>query len=152
MQPTVDSPISPRALVALGEREALELAATMPVGRLAHGHVDELFIVPVNFVLDDRDALLLTADGSALLAAARRNGPAVLEVDDLVTWSRSGWSVLIRGRLSEVTDPEQVQRVRSSELHPWAGGEREHVVRLIGEQVTGRRIEPGPGGVTVLHL
>lgn len=69
-----------------------------------------------------------------------------------MNWSRSGWSVLIHGRLTEVTDPDQVQQVLSSKLSSWAGGEREHVVRLLGEQVTGRRIEPGPGGITVLHL
>jgi len=141
-----------RAVVGLAEQEALELAATMPVGRLAHGHDDQLFITPVNFLLEQRDVLLRTAQGSELLAAARHNAAAVLEVDDLVNWSRSGWSVLIRGRLSEVTDPEQLQRVLSSGLQPWAAGERDHVVRLVGEQVTGRRIEPGPGGITVVHL
>lgn len=143
---------APAELVELGEREAWELAASMPVGRLAHGHDDELFVVPVSFLVVDRNVLFRTAEGSGLLAAARRNVPAVLEVDDLVNWSRSGWSVLIRGRLTEVTDPHEVQRVLSSKLSPWAGGEREHVVRLVGEQVTGRRIEPGPGGITVQHL
>jgi len=152
MQTPLTSQIPVRAPVAVAEREALELAATMPVGRLAHGQADQLLVIPVNFLLDDRDVLLRTAGGSGLLAAARQNAPAVLEVDDLVNWSRSGWSVLIRGRLTEVTDPDEVQRVLSSKLSPWAGGEREHVVRLIGEQVTGRRIEPGPGGITVLHL
>ncbi len=66
-------------------------------------------------------------------------------------WSRSGWSVLIRGQLSEVTDPEQMRRVLDGGLHPWAGGERQYVLRLSGDQVTGRRIQPGPGAITVIQ-
>lgn len=84
--------------MGLAEQEALALAATMPVGRVAHGQEDQLFITPVNFLLEHRNVLLRTAQGSELLAAAHRNAPAVLEVDDIVNWSRSGWSVLIRGR------------------------------------------------------
>ena len=111
------------ALLQLDEREALELAATMPVGRLAHVHEDRLYVTPVTFMLDERDVLLRTADGTEVLAAAGRHAAAALEVDDLVDWSRTGWSVLIRGDLSEVTAPELV-----------------------------RRIESGPGGTTVVHL
>lgn len=104
-------------------------------------------ITPVNYLLDGRDVLVLTTDDGELMAAARRSLPALLEVDDLVNWSRSGWSVLIRGRLSEETDADLVQRVLRSGLRPWALGPREHVVRLHGTEVTGRRIEPGQGGV-----
>jgi len=134
--------------VELGEQEALELAATMPVGRLAYASGDQIFIVPVNFMLDDRDVLVRTADGANLLDAARRNVSAAFEVDDLVNWSRSGWSVLIRGALSEETDSERVRRVLAYSVRPWAAGKRDRVVRLASAQVTGRRIEPGPGGVT----
>lgn len=98
-----------RALVELGEREALELAATRPVGRIVHVREDRLFAAPVNFLLECRDVLMRTAEGVELLDAARQSASAALEVDDLVDWSRSGWSVLIRGRLSEVTDPQTVE-------------------------------------------
>ncbi|MBA3524780.1 MAG: pyridoxamine 5'-phosphate oxidase family protein [Geodermatophilaceae bacterium] len=91
--------------------------------------------------------LVRTTDDGELMSAARRQLTAVLEVDDLVNWSRSGWSVLIRGRLSEETDAVLVQRVLGSGLRPWALGPREHVVRMSGDEVTGRRIEPGQGGV-----
>ncbi len=141
-----------RALVAISELEALALAATATVGRLAHVHGGQLSITPVNFLLDDRDVLFRTADGTELLAAARRSSPVALEVDDLVDWSRSGWSVLIRGLLTEVTDSEQIRRVLVGGLRPWAGGERQHVLRLTCDHVTGRRIEPGPGAITVVRV
>jgi nitroimidazol reductase NimA-like FMN-containing flavoprotein (pyridoxamine 5'-phosphate oxidase superfamily) len=139
------------ALVVLDEPEALALAASMPVGRIAYVREDKLFVAPVNFVLEQRDVLIRTGDGAELLEAARRKASAALEVDNIVDWSRSGWSVLIRGRLTEVTDSETVRWVLSSTLRPWTGGKRDHVVRLSGEEVTGRRIEPGPGDVSVVR-
>lgn len=143
-------PIPPHALVEMGAEESLALAATVPVGRLVFNHGDDLVVIPVNHLLEDGDVLMRTADGSEMLAAARRGASAVLEVDNLENWSRSGWSVLIRGRLSEVSDPAAVDRVLTSRLRPWAHGERDHVLRLPAAQVTGRRIEPGPGGIDVL--
>ena len=140
-----------RAFVRLEEDEALALAATMPVGRIVHARGERMFAAPVNVLLEQRDVLFRTAPDTELLTAARDNTSAAFEVDDVVDWSRSGWSVLIRGRLSEVTDAETVQRVLSSPLRPWAGGDRDHVLRLSGQEVTGRRIEPGPGGTATLN-
>lgn len=138
------------ALVVLEEDEALALAATMPVGRLIHARADRLFAAPVNVLLEQRDVLFRTAAGTALLTAAREHASAAFEVDDIVDWSRSGWSVLIRGLLSEVTDPETIGRVLRSSLRPWAAGDRNHVLRLSGQEVTGRRLEPGPGSTTII--
>ena len=139
-----------RALVVLEEDEALALAATMPVGRLIHVRGDRVFAAPVNVLLEQRDVLFRTAAGTELLTAARERASAAFEVDDVVDWSRSGWSVLIRGRLSEVTDQDTVGRVLTSGLRAWAAGDRHHVLRLSGQEVTGRRLEPGPGGTTVV--
>lgn len=125
---------SERALEALSEREALGLAATAVVGRLAYVHDGQLFVTPVNFLLDGRDVFVRTAEGTELLAAARGPSAAALEVDDLVTWSRSGWSVLIRGWLTELTDAGQTRRLMDGALRPWADGERRHVLRLRGSR------------------
>ena len=139
-----------RAFVVLDEVEALALAATMPVGRIVHARGERMFAAPVNVLLEQRDVLFRTAPGTELLTAAQANASAAFEVDDVVDWSRSGWSVLIRGRLSEVTDAATVGRVLSSGLRPWAAGNREHVLRLVGQEVTGRRLDPGPGGTAIL--
>jgi nitroimidazol reductase NimA-like FMN-containing flavoprotein (pyridoxamine 5'-phosphate oxidase superfamily) len=104
-------PLPDRALLGLGEPEALELAASSPVGRIVYVLDDRLCVTPVNFLLEHRDAVMRTAEGTELLAAARRGVPAALQVDNVVDWSRSGWSVLIRGQLAEVSDPEAVERL-----------------------------------------
>lgn len=139
-----------RTLVVLEQDEALALAATTSVGRLIHVRGGRIFAAPVNVLLEHLDVLFRTAAGTELMTAAREHASAAFEVDDVVDWSRSGWSVLIRGRLSEVTDPATIEQVLRGGLQPWAGGDRDHVLRLSGEEVTGRRLEPGPGGTTVI--
>jgi hypothetical protein len=148
----VVEPLPDRALRTLGEPEALELAASSPVGRVVYVLDDRLCVTPVNFLLEHRDAVMRTADDTELLTAARRGVPAALHVDNVVDWSRSGWSVLIRGHLVEVTDPEVVERLVRGGPRPWSGGKRDHVLCLSGGQVTGRRIEPGPGEISVVRL
>ena len=59
-----------RALIVLGEDEALALAATMPVGRLIHARGDRVFAAPVNVLLEQRDVLFRTAAGTALLSSS----------------------------------------------------------------------------------
>lgn len=139
-----------RGLVDLDDAEALRLAASMPIARVVWADGSRLFVTPVNFLLQDRDVFVRTAEGTELLEAARRGAEALVEVDDVVDWSRSGWSTVIRGRLSEVRDAAQLQQVLDTGPQPWAGGDRERAVRLQGDEVSGRRIEPGPGGTTVV--
>jgi nitroimidazol reductase NimA-like FMN-containing flavoprotein (pyridoxamine 5'-phosphate oxidase superfamily) len=138
--------------MVIAETEALELAASAAVGRIVYVLDDRLCVVPINFQLERQDVLMRTAGGTELLMAARRQMPAALQVDNIVDWSRSGWSVLIRGHLAEVTDPDAIKQVLSSGLRPWSGGNRNHVVRLSGNEVSGRRIEPGPGEISVIRL
>jgi hypothetical protein len=58
--------------------------------------------------------------------------------DDRAT--RSGWSVVVSGRLEVVTefDPATWERVRALPIDPWAGGAKEHWMRLVSERITGR--------------
>lgn len=141
-----------RGLSTLAEDESLALAATLSVGRLVHVRDERLFVTPVNFLLSGRDVFVRTSTASELWAAAGQRRTAALEVDDLVSWSRSGWSVLVRGQLSRNTDRPTLERVAGAGLQPWAAGDREALVLLEGNEVTGRRIDPGPGGSTIVQV
>lgn len=61
------------------------------------------------------------------------------EVDDFDTFDHSGWSVLIVGTCTEVPAGE-LAALEELRVHPWAHGERTHVVRITVEFVSGRRI------------
>ena len=57
--------------------------------------------------------------------------------------ARTGWSVIVRGEITEVTDPAELARLRELPLRAWAPGARDHYVRILPAVLTGRRIAAG---------
>ena len=84
-------------LIDLTADECLMLAASKPVGRLAWAGPQGPTVVPVNYVLAGRRVHIRTAAYSAL-ARECADSLVAFEVDDFDADSRSGWSVLMRGR------------------------------------------------------
>ena len=124
--------------------ECYRLLATHELGRLGINAEHFPILVPVNYALDGTTIVLRTRPGSKLVAAQHAN--VVFEVDDVDRRTRSGWSVLVRALAEEVGDEhraELVARTQASGVQPWAPGEHGHWVRLIPQEVTGRRIVPG---------
>jgi uncharacterized protein len=126
--------------------ECMALLEAEDVGRLAivQGHVPAIF--PVNYVVDGSDIVLRTAPGTKV-----QHGPGSLvafEIDHLDRETRTGWSVVAVGRLDVVTGPDAA-RLRRLPIAPWAGGDRNVLMRLVPGTVTGRVIGPptgaGPG-------
>jgi len=95
--------------------------------------------LPVNFVLDHYTVLFRTDEGTKLEAASR-GGRIGFEVDGVEQATRTGWSVLVRGEVTEVTDPSELARVRRLSLYPWAPGAKARYVRILPTVLTGRRI------------
>jgi hypothetical protein len=61
-------------------------------------------------------------------------------------WHGTGWSVLVRGLAEEVTSEhrtELIERTKASGVEPWAPGDHGHWIRLIPQEISGRRIVPG---------
>lgn len=135
----------------LNEWDAWKLASTRSVGRLAHMRDGEIFIFPVNYIIDDEKVFIRTGEDSMVLSASRKpEGSFAFEVDDLIAWSKTGWSVLIQGQLTEVTKTDRLPHAMMHRLQPWAGGVREHVLRLDPHSISGRSITARPGAITVL--
>jgi uncharacterized protein len=122
------------AIVTLNDEECWELLDAEEFGRLAYRLVDEVHVVPINFVTDGRSLLFRTASGNKLLAAALHSDVA-LEID----WhdELSAWSVVARGHLHRVPE-DQEHRVDDLPLHPWVPTLKYDVVELVPEVVTGR--------------
>lgn len=100
-------------------------------------------ILPVNYVVDDRSLVFRTGAGTKLRAAIEGNG-AALEIDEIDPSQRTGWSVVVRGYLSEVEGDEAVRRARSLAAVPYAAGERHAFIRLTPVEVTGFEIAVMP--------
>jgi uncharacterized protein len=123
----------------LTESECLGLLAGQHLGRVVLVDDRGPIALPVNFVLDRNTVVFRSGDGTKLDAAVR-GAPVAFEVDGADEATRTGWSVLVRGAASEITDPDAVARVRQLPLYPWAPGPKTHYVRILPSALTGRRI------------
>lgn len=134
---------SPHRIVELDDDRchALLEAAGSGLGRVAFadaGDPNWPVVLPVNFVALDRTIYFRTFEGSKLYAALRRQRVA-FEVDAIDEGWRSGWSVLVVGRLDVVRD-RQVGADVDAVLTSWAATTDEQLVGLAVEHISGREI------------
>ncbi|MFI7588611.1 pyridoxamine 5'-phosphate oxidase family protein [Spongisporangium articulatum] len=114
------------------------LMCTVEVGRLAFGVGDRIEIFPVNFAIDGESVLFRTAEGTKL-AATVLDHEVALETDAYDDLSGRAWSVVVHGRASEVTDPDELEDLATLPLYPWSSTEKNRFVRITPLEVSGRR-------------
>jgi transcriptional regulator with XRE-family HTH domain len=128
-------------LEKLTAQECQELIAPGGVGRF-------LFVeprrgpvaIPVNYRMDGDDVVFRTGSHGSIADEGLGQQPVSLDVDHLDDALGEGWSVLVSGTASSITDPGELARAKAMDIEPWAGGDRDTYVRLSASQVTGRRI------------
>lgn len=109
------------------------------VGRVAFIVDGHPMIMPVNY-LAERDELVFCTGEGTKLSRLRAGAAVAFEVDDSRPLDRSGWSVVIEGTASEITDPEKLKWLRRGPLKSWAVGPLGHWIGITYERVSGRRI------------
>lgn len=124
----------------LPESTCRQLLRAGRVGRIAVNADPSPVVLPVNYVERDGAVVFVTAAGTKW-EAARAGANASFEVDGVSEERRSGWSVLVRGVLEAVEGDDVTEQVLDA-LDPLAGGDRDNVVRLSIDEITGRRIAP----------
>lgn len=126
-------------LQTLDEAACMRLMAATEFGRIAVVVADRPKIIVLNHLVHDGDVLFRTRD-DALLAELTAAGPvpATYEVDSAFPVGHAGWSVIATGLL---TREEERRRVTAAREHvvAWAEGDRDLVLRLDVEELTGRR-------------
>ena len=135
-------------VIELTAEECWELLEGEEFGRLAYRLVDEVHLVPVNYVVDNRSLLIRTGSGNKLLAAVLQSDVA-FEID----WrdDQSAWSVVARGRMRQLGEDEE-RRADDHAERPWVTTPKYDVIELQPDVVTGRRFrlhvpEPDHQGV-----
>ena len=124
-------------LDVLGEADCFLLLRSRSLGRVGVHIADDLAIFPVYYAMMDNDVVFRTSPGTKLSAAVLGTR-VVFEVDS----ASPGWSVLVRGHAHEVRALDEIAHARTLLGHNWPAGDREHYVKVTGEQVTGRRLRP----------
>ena len=123
----------------LTRSECFELLACENLGRVAVVDDRGPVVFPVNYVLDRHTVVFRTEPGTKL-AAASRGSRACFEADGTDPVARTGWSVIVRGEITEVTDPAELARLAVLPLRLWVPGARDHYLRILPAVLTGRRI------------
>ncbi len=117
----------------------MDLLGQGGIGRVVFDDTSGPVALPVNFETFGHDLVFQTGEGS-MAAALRRGGPLSLEADHFDTTLAEGWSVLVRGHATVMTDPEELRLVRALQIKDWAGQPRPITGRVAAEAVSGRRI------------
>jgi len=140
-----------RELAELPKDEALRLLASVPFGRVVFTARALPAVRPVNHLVDGSRIIIRTSLGSALSADVDGTGTVVAyEADEIDPATHQGWSVVVVGRAVPVTD--ELHRLRYRELlQPWAAGQRDEVIAISTDMITGYRLVP-PAGQKVLPI
>jgi hypothetical protein len=141
----------PRRLEELDRAEAMDLLDSVSYGRVVFTSAALPAIRPVNHVLDDGEIVIrtrrLAGIGTALAAAGHGLDVAPVlvvayEADLLDPTTRLGWSVVVTGVATAVTDPARLARVEQR-LHPWIDSVLDTAIAISPEIVTGLRLVAG---------
>lgn len=126
--------------------EALALLRESPVGRLAVFVRGRPEIFPVNHVVDRGTVVFRTAHGTKLWGTAGL--PVAFEVDGYDTARAEAWSVVVHGRGELVFKIDDVLDALQLPIMPWQSGSKPEIVRIVPDEITGRRF-PVLGGLRV---
>jgi nitroimidazol reductase NimA-like FMN-containing flavoprotein (pyridoxamine 5'-phosphate oxidase superfamily) len=131
----------PGRLEELSPADCWELLEERAVGRVAYCNAGEPTVLPVNYTVRTGSIVFRTRVRGRL-ADAMNDLTAAFEVDDVDEHMHAGWSVLLVGLASWVTDTEELSDLwwDQHQPEPWAAGERNVFVRIVPTKVTGRRL------------
>ncbi|HEU5161032.1 MAG TPA: pyridoxamine 5'-phosphate oxidase family protein [Streptosporangiaceae bacterium] len=124
----------------LTEPECRALIAPGGVGRVVFSTEHGPEALPVNYSIVKDAPVFRTAPNTPLAAAIGTN--VGFEVDRLDEAFSEGWSVLISGPASKITEPALIWQLADA-VKPWAGGDRDVFIRIEPHRVSGRRISSG---------
>jgi hypothetical protein len=133
----------------LNPAECWQLLASTPVGRIGVLNDSAPEIYPVNHLVDHQTIVFRTDPGSKLRGLLRI--PAVCyQIDGIDPADATGWSVLVKGRAVELHDADELRAVAELPLRYWTLGDKNHWIRVVPDEVTGRRIwnRTSPGGAS----
>jgi uncharacterized protein len=129
---------SERHFEAIARDQCLDLVESNHLGRVAWQAADLLQILPVTYAMHQGYVYFRTTPDGILSELAQPTRVA-LEVDKLDQQTRSGWSIVLHGRTSAVSEPDALAHLWAADsLVPWAGGNRTLFICIRPDRVSGR--------------
>jgi hypothetical protein len=122
----------------LDTMECWQLLRANEVGRLAVSITDHPDIFPINYVVDRGTVVFRTAEGTKLAAAVLGRAVA-FEIDGYDGDQGEAWSVVIKGRATEIERMQDVFDALDLPLFPWHASPKHRFVRVEPFDLSGRR-------------
>jgi hypothetical protein len=120
----------------------MRLLGTVSLGRVAFTARALPAIRPVNHLIDG-DYIVIRTDATAAITSTLRSDPGSVVVAyqaDMIDYAEHlGWSVTVVGVARQVVDPDQTTFYRAA-LRPWIEGEKDQVIAIHADLVTGFRL------------
>lgn len=121
----------------LHPEESWEFLRAHEFGRIAFHLLDEVHIVPINYVVDGHRLIFRTAPGSKLLGL-KMNADVAFESDEID--GEHATSVVARGTAHELSG-ERASVAEQLPLRPWVDTPKMRVVAIEVTEITGRRFD-----------
>ncbi len=119
--------------------ECVRRLAAHGVGRIGVSSHGKVAVFPVNYVMHGDDVVVrVRRDGA--LGEATHDTYVAIEIDHADSIYHEGWSVLVQGRCTHVTDPQELDMLQRMPLLPWGGIDRDTYLRVAMESISGRHI------------
>jgi nitroimidazol reductase NimA-like FMN-containing flavoprotein (pyridoxamine 5'-phosphate oxidase superfamily) len=125
---------------ALDRQECMRLLAKVPVGRVVYTRQALPAVLPINFSLDTNSSVVLRTSPQSDLVRAIDGVVVAFEADEFDAETRSGWSVVVTGRATVVTDPGENERLSQAGPVSWMPLRDPVFVRIESEMITGREL------------
>lgn len=125
---------------SLDPAECWRLMSTQVVGRVAAMVAGQVEIFPINLGIDGESVVVRTAPGT-LLSNLIVSPEVVFETDGVEYRDRvpHAWSTLVRGKARFVESVDEEIRLAETGPQPWQAGVKNELVRIVPNQITGRR-------------
>ena len=124
---------------AFTQEECFKLLERGSIGRVALSIAGTPAVFPVNYQAVDGVIYFMSGEGNKL-EAARRMDVVAFQIDQFDTRYHHGWSVLAVGTARVVDDPQVVDKACLSGMRPWAPGQRDELIQITPDSISGRRI------------
>ena len=126
-------------LKEISEERCWELLGQKQIGRLAVSINNQPDVFPVNYRVNDQMVFIRSAAGIKLAAAVLGSSVA-FEVDAIDEVTETGWSVVVRGTASELSNLDDQLFAEDLHITPWASGPKERFVQIVPTVITGREV------------
>jgi nitroimidazol reductase NimA-like FMN-containing flavoprotein (pyridoxamine 5'-phosphate oxidase superfamily) len=135
-------PLSPYAPTVLSDARCRTLLRSVDVGRILIS-MDALPIAfPVNYRLVDDDTIVFRTSQGTKLSRALEGRLVGFEIDQVDSAQASGWSVLVLGISSVVSDPAELAVLRALDLRSLSREELPYFVKIAIHRLSGRQVGP----------